>query len=354
MPANPTTQRMGELHEIHLAEINHGTKTKSSGNQWHDQGDGRNTHDEPFAFCWDGKSTRGKQIAVTLDMIAKIREQAQGERPQIGLRWYGNDALDIVLEDWIAVTDADFEEMKLAAIRVAELETQVADLIDQAAMTDSLQDTLGKAEEDNTRLRRELDEAQEAEIGLRTELGEVRDHRDSLREENERLRQDLEIATEQRDLEGRNALRLAADVREVQAALVQAREAVAAASGPGDTVQALQEILHATVADRDRWKELAEATRRGKLIPPYVPRMPWTVVYQVLLSGRTESAGLYYDDDGRITPFTVSTVRIERSFGPSNRPRLIVNDHVVRDGDLYISGKLMVRACTADPSIETG
>jgi hypothetical protein len=110
-----TTAQMGEQHEIHLAEINGGRKSKSSGNQWDDPGDGRDAHDDPFNFCWDGKSTLGKSISVTREMLAKIREQAGGERPQIGLRWYETGDLSVVAEDWIAVPDVDFEEMKIAA-----------------------------------------------------------------------------------------------------------------------------------------------------------------------------------------------------------------------------------------------
>src|SRR5579859_2239381 len=263
MPGKPTTQQMGELHEVFLAKINGGAKTRGSGSQWHDQGDGRDNHDRPFAFCWDGKSTRGQQIAITLAMIAKIREQAQGERPQIGLRWYGNDALDQVTEDWIAITAADFEEMKLAAIRGAELDEEL--------------------------------------IGVRCELGEVRTHRDALREE-------LELVTSKRDLEGRNGLRLAEELREARAALESARVADPVAGSQG-AVESLQTVLKAVEADRDRYRELAEAAQLGKFIPPYVPRLPWTVVYQLKLPGRIESSGLRYDADGNVTSFGVGTVR---------------------------------------------
>ena len=126
MPPKPPAQQMGELHEVYLADVNGGRKSRASGSQWDDQGDGRNGHDGPFAFCWDGKSTRGQQIAVTLAMIAKIREQAQGERPQIGLRWYADDALSKVLADWVAVQGADWEEVLDAARKWAELESHPA------------------------------------------------------------------------------------------------------------------------------------------------------------------------------------------------------------------------------------
>jgi hypothetical protein len=309
---------MGELHEEHLARINGGTKTRSSGNQWHDQGDGRDNHDQPFAFCWDGKSTRGKQIAVTLDIIAKIREQSQGERPQIGLRWYGNDALDIVLEDWIAILATDFEEMKLAAIRCALAETEAGDLRDQAAMVDSLQTALGKAEEDL--------------IGVRCELGEVRTHRDALREELDAAGRALETAQGGTSRE----------------------EAISRASEMESRYDRVTISLRDMEADRNRYRELATAAQKGRLIPPYVPRVPWTVVYQVRLDGRIESSGLHYAEDGQVTPFEVGTVRVERSIGSDNRPRLVVNEMRVPDGDLYTDGVLVARTCHDDPSVEAG
>lgn len=109
--------RMGELHEEFLAQLNDGVKSKASGSQWTDPGDGRNNRlTDPFAFCWDGKSTCTEGITVTRAMIAKIREQAGGERPQIGLRFYATQRLDEVSEDWIAIPAADFAEL-LAAVR---------------------------------------------------------------------------------------------------------------------------------------------------------------------------------------------------------------------------------------------
>lgn len=152
MPSNPTTQEMGERHEVYLAEINGGTKSRSSGNQWDDPGDGRNNHDEPFAFCWDGKSTKGKQNVITLAMIEKIREQALGEYPQIGLRWYANEVLDEVAEDWIAVPGEQWGEIIRAARKLVELESEHGDLAGAIAHLEHARDTearaaLGMAEE---------------------------------------------------------------------------------------------------------------------------------------------------------------------------------------------------------------
>jgi hypothetical protein len=274
MPPVPPTARMGELHEIHLAEINGGRKSTSSGNQWDDPNDGRNHHDDSFAFSWDGKSTKGKSISVSLEMLAKIREQAGPERPELGLRWYGDEMLSSVLEDWIAIPDVDFEEMKIAATAYEAARPQI-----DAALADL----------------------------------------DQLRSENDRLTEGLRAALE--------------------------------------TVQSLREAASRAVADQER------------VIPGYIPRLPWVTVHMMTrpeaLPGwtgpssspepqyKTFRFGVRYDADGAQQMFDVGTVRVERSMG--NRPRLFVNDVIVRDGDLYRDGVMQVRVCESDRSItETG
>jgi hypothetical protein len=121
MPLDKT--RMGELHELHVAEVLGGRRARGSGNQWDDPGDGRHDHTKDmFAFAWDCKSTTGLSITITDKIIDKITDQAGGERPAIPLRWYGNQALTLVDQDWIAVRLDDFEELLLAARREMEPE----------------------------------------------------------------------------------------------------------------------------------------------------------------------------------------------------------------------------------------
>jgi hypothetical protein len=63
-------------------------------------------------------------------------------------------------------------------------------------------------------------------------------------------------------------------------------------------------------------------------------------------------SGLHYAQDGAMRSFAVGTVRVERWGG--NRPRLIVNDKRVSDGDLYVDGQLRARACVVDKDAEVG
>lgn len=108
-------KKMGNAHEAFLADLLGGRKTRASGSVWKDQMDGRhNRLDAPFAFAWDGKSTRGRSIGVTRDMWEKAREQAAGERPLLALRWYETDCLDVG-EDLVVLSAHDFAEMLRAA-----------------------------------------------------------------------------------------------------------------------------------------------------------------------------------------------------------------------------------------------
>jgi hypothetical protein len=102
--ASLRTRKMSERHEDDLVELLGGTRTRNSGAVWSDQADGHQIGlDQYWRFTWDGKSTLGESIGITRKMIAKMREQARGLEPMIPLRWYGNDRLTEVSEDWIAI-----------------------------------------------------------------------------------------------------------------------------------------------------------------------------------------------------------------------------------------------------------
>jgi len=105
------TRKMSEKHERFLASFLGGRKTRGSGNQFANQMDGR--HDryaQEFAFTWDGKATLGKSIGVSRQMWGKAEEQAHGERPMLGLRFYDNERLDVGL-DLVVLSVADFDEL---------------------------------------------------------------------------------------------------------------------------------------------------------------------------------------------------------------------------------------------------
>jgi hypothetical protein len=87
-------KEMGDRHEEHVAEVMGGRKTRGSGNQFNNPMDGRNDrYAEPVAFAWDAKSSLSKSISVTQEMWAKAVEQAHGERPMLGIRFYFDERL---------------------------------------------------------------------------------------------------------------------------------------------------------------------------------------------------------------------------------------------------------------------
>ena len=106
-----TTRKMSDAHEDWLVALLGGRKTKGSGNQWHNQMDGRvSSREAAYAFAWDGKSTLGKSVGVSLDMWDKAVEQALPERPMLPLRWYSNERLDVRL-DLVVMNAYDAAEM---------------------------------------------------------------------------------------------------------------------------------------------------------------------------------------------------------------------------------------------------
>lgn len=104
-----TTRKMSSRHEEDLVALLGGERTRNSGAVWSDQGDGHQTGlDQYWTFGWDGKSTLGKSIGVTREMLAKLRTQCRGLEPMLPLRWYRDERLTVVDEDWIAVEAETF------------------------------------------------------------------------------------------------------------------------------------------------------------------------------------------------------------------------------------------------------
>jgi hypothetical protein len=82
-----------------------------------------------------------------------------------------------------------------------------------------------------------------------------------------------------------------------------------------------------------------EPARKG---PGDIPQLPWTVVYQQKLpTGGVTCAGIYWDEQGHMHPKEVGTVRVEPT--SSTESRLIVDDQIVRAGDLYAGSRRIVR-----------
>lgn len=153
MPANPSTSEMGRRHVERAAGALGCVPSAGSGNRWQNPADGRSGHDDPYPLALEGKSTRGKSLTVTLDMIAKLREQSLGENPVLPLCWYGTDDLTEVLEDWAAVPLDFLSEVLTSARAFVELEAELGDvnpekvraLVLRAGLVDDLRKSLAEA-----------------------------------------------------------------------------------------------------------------------------------------------------------------------------------------------------------------
>lgn len=291
MPPTPPTAEMGARHEEYLAFVNDGRKSKASGSQWNDPADGRSAHDEPFCTAWDGKSTLGKSISVTLEMLRKIREQALGEIPQVGLRWYKTESLRDVAEDWVAVPGDDWREILRAGRNWVRL---VEWLLGEAASDPVLKKTLEDA--DTADVIRGLLLRAKTAAPLRAALADA---------------QDALMAAGQR---------MAAQELELEA--LRGRQ-----ESPGEMAQWVPRlpwtVVHMRPADPGWW------------------------------AGDVVGVAVRYQDDGMQVPAMVTNVRVQRSAG--NRPHLFVDNVRLRHGDLYApDGHLQARVCEDDPSIEVG
>lgn len=116
-------KRLADQHERYVAEMLGARQSRSSGNQWHDQADGRlSRYDNQFAWAFDCKCAlpQTKSISISREMWAKLEEQAHGERPMLPLRWYTSLRGD-VWRDLVVVSLHDFLEMSHAVERSSML-----------------------------------------------------------------------------------------------------------------------------------------------------------------------------------------------------------------------------------------
>lgn len=298
-PAKPTTTEMGRKHEDHCAEVFGGRRHKASGSRWDEQADGSNAHDLAFAFRWDGKATLAKSHTITLDMLAKLREQSHGERPALPLCWYSSTSLDFG-ELWTLVQDDDLAEVLEAARETERLRARVQEL-----------------------------EAGSEEGSPATEL---------LTAENQRLQGELDRA--------RSAL------SSVQAELsgLQSRHDI----GLGE-LRGLRELVNGGgAADIGTGASPYDGSGPGKPEQEYIPDLPWVIISQFDKGSRRVTEVTRYGADGAKTFGLADTVVVERSLGSSNRPRLIVDGLRVPNGSLYLRGKLTTRAWESNPTGEVG
>src|SRR4028118_449738 len=88
-PMLKPTREMSARREDHLVALLGGRRTRNSGATFRDQMDGRHDHrSQGYTLAWDGKSTLGKSMTVSLAMWEKAKEQAHYNEPIMPLRFY--------------------------------------------------------------------------------------------------------------------------------------------------------------------------------------------------------------------------------------------------------------------------
>lgn len=426
-------QEMGKRHVRYLAELLGLRETPGSGNQWKDPIDARSP-EGPELFRWaaEAKSTLGGSIAFSRDLIAKAREQAGGERPMIGLRFYRTEDLQEIDEDWVAVLANDFGEMSDVLMRLehpmmmVSLPTWTEDQINEfrkevearvedgtwsgrAIPMPSDQPVVLPESEAVRRLGVELQsansaymqavgritelEAQQEELlagvtddqllerltQARMELAEVQRDRDHLAaslsasstNEVQGAGREVELRAEMTELQRRPTLD---QHREVINQYAEARAKLTNTAAERDGLRQQLEALQSAQVDAARMAQLeaeneqlrADQGFKAQVIaglrdqlaggpdsvrsmqqaamasPP--PRFPWLSIFQVhdpTAPSGSRLTGIYYDALGNMDSREVHSIRIENEI--NNDPRLIVNEHLVRAGELWVDGRLHTR-----------
>lgn len=281
-------------------------------------------------------------------MIAKIAEQAGGERPGLGLRWYDTDRLDRVGFDWVAISGADFSELLIAAREHPALVAQLRESMDvlleaRAALTDPVrQEALRDLATWEVWVRGQSDDElreffQNMDPELKVRLINVLSpanwppmhfvHEPAWQpteEEIAQLKRDFDAAVQQ----GPMAHVLVTDQAEEDRGELERQLAAARAE-----IENLQAMLNHPRALRAHERPVHEG----------IAELNTTVVYAMHTNAYPPMVhqGVHITPAGQRETFKVESVRVERASG--NVPMLFVNDCQVRRGELYIDGAIQCR-----------
>jgi hypothetical protein len=64
-----------------------------------------------YGWATEGKATCGQSIGVTREIIAKLADEAEGERPLLGLLFYADETLERIDYELVAMNADDFAEI---------------------------------------------------------------------------------------------------------------------------------------------------------------------------------------------------------------------------------------------------
>lgn len=131
-------QQMADGHEADIADWIGGSLQKSSGNQWHSQGDAKNgEYLTPLPVTGDGKATMHASVSIKRSDWAKLVEQTFGQNPVLFHRFYRPGTGPLVAEVDLATVSVEFFcELLENARKWAEHEESLK-LFEQAVLADA-------------------------------------------------------------------------------------------------------------------------------------------------------------------------------------------------------------------------
>lgn len=130
-------QQMADAHEADIADWIKGSLQKSSGNQWHAQGDAKNSDFTPHPVTGDGKATMQGSVSIKRSDWEKIVEQTFGQNPALFHRFYRPGTGPLVAEIDLATISVEFFCELLEDARKWKEHEESLRLFEQAALADA-------------------------------------------------------------------------------------------------------------------------------------------------------------------------------------------------------------------------
>lgn len=115
MAKDPTTRALSDKHAAFIERLFGAQTQRGSGNQSNRPTDNRMNRYTPYAFAFEGKSTRRESLSVRLAEWEKLRDQAHMLRPALAYRFYRPDNTLTPEVDLVALSAHDFAEILEAA-----------------------------------------------------------------------------------------------------------------------------------------------------------------------------------------------------------------------------------------------
>lgn len=115
MARDPSTRDLSDKHADYIEAMFEARTMRGSGNQSNRPTDNRMDGNLPYAFAFEGKSTRQASLSIKITDWHKLLDQSHALRPALAYRFYRNDNLLVPDLDLVAVRADDFAEILAVA-----------------------------------------------------------------------------------------------------------------------------------------------------------------------------------------------------------------------------------------------